>query len=426
MQRELAEEEERRKTIEIPLPPSSQTQSCSSAWGGENKKFDTLKRKATDINNQLASGGSGGSEVVVVPHRQHEGLFIVNTQLCTKNFIPGEAVADETLFRVSNEDGSVVEYRVWDPSRSKLEAVILVGLDYFSVKPGVKVLYLGADSFATVSHLSDIVGTSGMVYAVTSSPCKELSDMAIKRTYVRLINEDPSNPSKYRELVGNVDVMLSEIPLDCQVQMMAVNASYFLKVGGHFVVSFQAKHLKFGLPFTSREVICVGFMRLVGARLEPYQEVYIERHVAYYVGAYKGRAEVGSHTMDKQKLLRSKLGNVCAWNSVEEDPEFDIFLCSVKLLCLHSSYQHNQIASHEMLSKIACKRLQKESVEQHLKSPSRFKHNVTNNLEKRKFRSSCQTITGSVHTLWRCQELITYHYLKSKMYQVLAVYEVDS
>lgn len=191
-----------------------------------------------------------------------------------------------------NEDGSVVDYRVWDPSRSKLAAVILKGVDYFSIKPGVKVLYLGADSFATVSHLSDIVGTSGMVYAVTTSPCKQLSDMAIKRTNVTLINEDPSNPSNYQKLVGNVDVMLSEIPLDSQVQMMALNASYFLKVEGHFVVSFQAKHLKFGLPFPSESVICVQYLKLLRERLEPYQEVNIERHVAYYVGAYKGRAQV--------------------------------------------------------------------------------------------------------------------------------------
>lgn len=228
------------------------------------------------------------SEVVVLPHTQHEGLFIVNGQLCTKNMFPGE-------------DGTEVAYRVWDPSISKLAAVILEGVDYFSIKPGSKVLYLGPDSLATVSHLSDIVGTSGLIYAVTSSPCTELINMAIKRTNVRPINEDPSHPIRYRNLVGDVDVMLSEIPLDCQVQVMALNASYFLKVGAHFLVSFQAKRLKLGLPIASGAVIGVQFLKLLGERLEPYQEVNIERHIVYYVGTYKGRAQVDSHTMGKRK-----------------------------------------------------------------------------------------------------------------------------
>ncbi|XP_074336689.1 uncharacterized protein LOC141673859 [Apium graveolens] len=52
---ELAEEEERRKPIDIPLPPSSQTQSCSSAWGcGANKsQMDGLKSKAIENNNPI-------------------------------------------------------------------------------------------------------------------------------------------------------------------------------------------------------------------------------------------------------------------------------------------------------------------------------------------------------------------------------------
>lgn len=55
MQRELAEEEERRKPIDIPLPPSSQTQSCSSAWVGAHKmKLEGLKRKAIDNNNSVS------------------------------------------------------------------------------------------------------------------------------------------------------------------------------------------------------------------------------------------------------------------------------------------------------------------------------------------------------------------------------------
>ena len=37
------------------------------------------------------------------------------------------------------------------------------------VKPGARVLYLGAANGTTVSHVSDIVGPTGFVYAVEFS-----------------------------------------------------------------------------------------------------------------------------------------------------------------------------------------------------------------------------------------------------------------
>ncbi len=51
-----------------------------------------------------------------------------------------------------------VEYRVWNPFRSKLAAAILGGVEKIHIKPGAKVLYLGAASGTTVSHVADIVG----------------------------------------------------------------------------------------------------------------------------------------------------------------------------------------------------------------------------------------------------------------------------
>ena len=54
--------------------------------------------------------------------------------------------------------GAKTEYRVWNPFRSKLAAAILGGVDKIHMKPGAKVLYLGAASGTTVSHVSDIVG----------------------------------------------------------------------------------------------------------------------------------------------------------------------------------------------------------------------------------------------------------------------------
>ena len=47
---------------------------------------------------------------------------------------------------------------MWNPFRSKLAAAILGGVDQIHMPPGCKVLYLGAASGTTVSHVSDVVG----------------------------------------------------------------------------------------------------------------------------------------------------------------------------------------------------------------------------------------------------------------------------
>ncbi len=88
--------------------------------------------------------------------------------------VSGESVYGEK--RVSIESGEVgekIEYRVWNPFRSKLAAAILGGIDQIHIKPGSKVLYLGAASGTTVSHVSDIVGpvSSQVVNYVVLSFC---------------------------------------------------------------------------------------------------------------------------------------------------------------------------------------------------------------------------------------------------------------
>lgn len=94
----------------------------------------------------------------------------------TKNMAMGDSVYGEKRIAVEEEgmmsimprklvtdDVSCVgmekiEYRVWNPFRSKLAAAILGGVDQIHMPPGSKVLYLGAASGTTVSHVSDVVG----------------------------------------------------------------------------------------------------------------------------------------------------------------------------------------------------------------------------------------------------------------------------
>jgi rRNA 2'-O-methyltransferase fibrillarin len=71
-------------------------------------------------------GMAGGAKVIVEPHR-HEGIFVARGKedaLCTKNITPGVAVYGEKRISVEGPvgpDGTAtkVEYRVWNPFRSK-------------------------------------------------------------------------------------------------------------------------------------------------------------------------------------------------------------------------------------------------------------------------------------------------------------------
>ena len=86
--------------------------------------------------------------------------------LVTKNLTPGLTVYNEKRVTVevgldahsAQEGEKKIEYRVWNPFRSKLGAAIVGGIENIYMKPGSKVLYLGAASGTTVSHVSDIVG----------------------------------------------------------------------------------------------------------------------------------------------------------------------------------------------------------------------------------------------------------------------------
>lgn len=78
--------------------------------------------------------------MVIEPHR-HEGVFIARGKedaLVTKNMAVGESVYGEKRIAVEDEAGKV-EYRVWNPFRSKLAAAVLGGVDKIHMPPGSKV-----------------------------------------------------------------------------------------------------------------------------------------------------------------------------------------------------------------------------------------------------------------------------------------------
>lgn len=109
--------------------------------------------------------------------------------------------------------GEKVEYRVWNPYRSKIAAAIIGGIDDIFIRPGSKVLYLGGSTGTTISHVADIVGETGVVYGVefANRPGRDLVNMAKRRTNVVPIVGDARKPLEYRFLVGMVDVVFADV-----------------------------------------------------------------------------------------------------------------------------------------------------------------------------------------------------------------------
>ncbi|KAI9446195.1 Fibrillarin-domain-containing protein [Lactarius indigo] len=227
-------------------------------------------------------GARGGSKVIIEPHK-HEGIFIAKgkeSMLVTKNLVPGESVYGEKRVSIeTGEDGGKIEYRVWNPFRSKLAAGVLGGMDKIFIVPGAKVLYLGAASGTSVSHVADIVGPEGVVYAVEFSPRsgRDLINMAKKRTNVIPIVEDARFPQKYRILLSTVDVIFADVAQPDQARIVAHNAHQFLKVDGHAVISIKANCIDSTAPAEavfSREIDALRaemFKPLEQITLEPYE-----------------------------------------------------------------------------------------------------------------------------------------------------------
>src|SRR5664280_1580307 len=100
--------------------------------------------------------------------------------ISAQEIVPGVFILDvegQTRIATRSTDSAPVYgerimggYRLWDPFRSKLAALLLKSKGRgLRLKRDAKVLYLGAATGTTVSHVSDIVA-DGLVYAVEFSP----------------------------------------------------------------------------------------------------------------------------------------------------------------------------------------------------------------------------------------------------------------
>lgn len=162
-------------------------------------------------------------------------------RICTENLSKGVQVYGERLIKIRD-----TEYRVWDPFRSKLAAAIIKDLKTLPIKYGYKVLYLGASTGTTVSHVSDIVGTGGLVFAVESASrvARELIErVAVHRSNVIPIIEDARKPNAYFSVSGKVDVVYCDIAQPDQTEIAITNCRSYLKSKGYLILVVKARSI---------------------------------------------------------------------------------------------------------------------------------------------------------------------------------------
>lgn len=184
--------------------------------------------------------------VNVKPYSRFPGIYWVTVEngtrkLCTKNLSAGNAVYGERLVKFKGE-----EYRLWDPFRSKLSAAILKGLQTVPITPDQNVLYLGAASGTTPSHVSDIVGEGGHVYCVefASRSLRELvNNVCAFRYNMAPILADARLPESYLRMVQRVDSIYSDVAQPEQARVLADNADMFLVDRGWVLLAIKAQSI---------------------------------------------------------------------------------------------------------------------------------------------------------------------------------------
>jgi fibrillarin-like pre-rRNA processing protein len=200
-----------------------------------------------NVDARSRSGESTDVNVKVRPHPQFPAIYQVMLEdgakrLATRNLTPSRTVYGERLIRYEG-----VEYRVWDAFRSKLAAAILKGLNTVPIKPDHQVLYLGAASGTTPSHVSDIVGEKGSVYCVefASRSLRELVDnVCAYRINMSPILEDARLPEKYAMFIrGKVDDIYCDIAQPEQAKILADNSDLFLKESGWVMLAVKSQSI---------------------------------------------------------------------------------------------------------------------------------------------------------------------------------------
>jgi fibrillarin-like pre-rRNA processing protein len=150
-------------------------------------------------------------------------MFDNNGRPMTLSADPGWRVYGERLVSISGR-----EYREWPPHRSKLSAYLCLGGKFFPFAGDSSILYLGAASGTTASHISDIA-VNGRVYCVEMSQraFRDLVGTCGRRRNMMPILGDAARPGEYRFAVEHADIVYQDVAQKGQADMLADNMECF-------------------------------------------------------------------------------------------------------------------------------------------------------------------------------------------------------
>jgi fibrillarin-like pre-rRNA processing protein len=201
-------------------------------------------------------------------------VYQFDGQLATCNLTPGEQVYGEKLVESRGR-----EYRLWNPRRSKLAAALLNGLKTFPFHDNSKIIYLGASTGTTPSHISDIT-PDGLVYCVEFSPLmmRKLVDLSQIRPNLIPILDDATKPRNYLHLVEKADIIYSDVAQPNQTEIFMENMRLFLKEDGVGFLMLKARSID--VTRNPEEIYreeesrlkTAGFRVLEKIDLEPYEK----------------------------------------------------------------------------------------------------------------------------------------------------------
>ncbi len=161
-------------------------------------------------------------------------------QLYTINLVSGQTVYGEKLI-----EENCIEYREWDAYKSKLAACILKGSQNIGIRKNDVVLYLGAASGTTASHVSDIVGNEGFIFAVDISPrvMRDLVFLCYKRKNIAPVLADANKINELKGRICAVDVIYQDVAQKNQVEIFLKNSDLFLKNDGYALLAVKARSI---------------------------------------------------------------------------------------------------------------------------------------------------------------------------------------
>ena len=130
-------------------------------------------------------------------------------------------------------------WRAWDAGRSKLGAMLELGMD-LGIDGDDGVLYLGAAAGTTVSHVADFAGPT---YAVEFAPrpTRDLVGVAESRPNLFPLLKDAREPETYAHVVeSDLDCLIQDVATRGQATVALRNRE-FLAPDGRLLAAFKAR-----------------------------------------------------------------------------------------------------------------------------------------------------------------------------------------